>query len=316
MKPHENQREFGTESDYLWDGSGEPDPVIVEIEEALRPLRLGARRARRMRWIMPVLAAAVIVMGMTAWFVVEWPAGSADVQLVSVEGAPRVGGNVVQSGSAVAVGAWIETDAASRARMSLPRVGNITIEPESRLRVEDVNGRTHHLEMRRGRIEALVWAPPRMLYVNTPSARAIDMGCAYQLEVGDDGTGLLHVTSGWVDLEREDVLSRVVQGMVCRLYPHGPGTPHEAGAGERLVAALGEFDRSAKGLDRVLAEATNEDGLTLWHLLRRVGHDNRDAIVARLDELGLIPVGVAEARLASLDEGALAELWTSLRARR
>lgn len=258
----------------------------------------------------------MIVVGVSAWFVMWRPGGSSGVQLVSVEGSPRIGGSVVRSEAPVAVGVWIETDAKSRARISLPRVGNITIEPESRLRVEGVQGRTHHLDMRHGRIEALVWAPSRMLYVETPSARAIDMGCAYRLEVGEDGTGLLSVTSGWVDLERGEVLSRVVQGMVCRLYPHGPGTPHEAKAGEGLVVVLDEFDRNGKGLDRVLAEATTEDGLTLWHLLRRASPDNRGSIADRLDELGLMPAELSVASVSSLDEGAMSRLWTSLRARR
>ena len=36
-------------------------------------------------------------------------------------------------------------------------------------------------------MSARIWAPPRLFYVNTPSAVAEDLGCAYTLEVDDLG---------------------------------------------------------------------------------------------------------------------------------
>ena len=38
-------------------------------------------------------------------------------------------------------------------------------------------------------------------YVDTPAASAVDLGCVYELEVGDDGGGMLEVIYGWVSLE-------------------------------------------------------------------------------------------------------------------
>jgi len=34
--------------------------------------------------------------------------------------------------------------------------------------------------------------------VDTPSASAIDLGCAYTLHVNEDGSGTLRTTLGWV----------------------------------------------------------------------------------------------------------------------
>ena len=48
---------------------------------------------------------------------------------------------------------------------------------------------------------ARVVAPPRVLVVETPAADAVDLGCAYALEVEADGSTRLSVTSGQVALE-------------------------------------------------------------------------------------------------------------------
>jgi len=39
--------------------------------------------------------------------------------------------------------------------------------------------------------------------VNTPSALAVDLGCAYTLQVDDSGAGLLRTRMGWVGFSAE-----------------------------------------------------------------------------------------------------------------
>ena len=72
----------------------------------------------------------------------------------------------------------------------------------------------------------MIWAPPRLFFVDTPAGVAADLGCAYTLEVDDHGDGLLHVTSGWVALQLKDRESMVPAGASCATRPGvGPGTP-------------------------------------------------------------------------------------------
>ena len=95
----------------------------------------------------------------------------------------------------------------------------------------------------RGRIRALIWAPPRNFFVNTPSAVAVDLGCAYTLDVDPRGWGLVHVTSGWVAFEYGGRESFIPQNAVCATRPRfGPGTPHYADASPALVEALSILD--------------------------------------------------------------------------
>src|SRR5436309_715730 len=80
--------------------------------------------------------------------------------------------------------------------------------------------------LERGKLHAFITAPPRLFFVDTPSAEAIDLGCEYTLAVDDAGIGLLHVTLGWVMLERDGRESYVPIGAMCETRPGvGPGTP-------------------------------------------------------------------------------------------
>jgi hypothetical protein len=58
------------------------------------------------------------------------------------------------------------------------------------------------LSLERGALHARIAAPPRLFIVDTPSAMAVDLGCEYKLDVDAAGNSRLHVTSGFVALNR------------------------------------------------------------------------------------------------------------------
>ena len=82
------------------------------------------------------------------------------------------------------------------------------------------------MSLDRGQIRALIWAPPRRFFVNTPAATAIDLGCAYRLQVDDRGWGKVRVESGWVAFEYNGRESFIPKDAMCATRPgFGPGTP-------------------------------------------------------------------------------------------
>ncbi len=147
--------------------------------------------------------------------------------------------------------------------------------------------------------------------MDTPSAVAADLGCAYTLEVDDAGRSLLHVTSGWVALERGPRESVVPAGAACATTPRfGPGTPYFEDASEAFRYALDTFDRHQDGdaaLDTVLREARVRDTLTLWHLLARVDDARRVLVYERLAQLTPPPAGVTRDAVLRLDRQALSD---------
>ena len=67
------------------------------------------------------------------------------------------------------------------------------IGPDSQLRAAT----NRQVVLERGLLQAYIWAPPREFVVDTPSARATDLGCQYTINVNASGDGLLSVSLGW-----------------------------------------------------------------------------------------------------------------------
>lgn len=153
--------------------------------------------------------------------------------------------------------------------------------------------------------------------MDTPSAIAADLGCAYTLEVDDEGGSLLHVTSGWVALQLKNRESIVPAEAMCATRPGiGPGTPYFVDAPEGLRAALAlidfgsEIESTVNPVDVVLREARPRDTLTLWHLLERVERSDRERVYERLAAISPPPQGVTREGVLELNYRML-DLWRS-----
>jgi hypothetical protein len=235
--------------DYLWDRSGPPDLEVARLERTLAKFRAPEPKRRRVMYFGIAAAAAV------ALFVLRPPQPS---EWRWDERALRVG-DVVQPVGTVAT-------------LRAPDVGQVELEPGSRLRVAK-GGRDLALDV--GTMRAFIYAPPARFVVDTPSARAVDLGCLYTLKVEPDGSGLLRVDHGWVAFEANGKESFVPAGAYCRTTAaDGPGLPvfEDSPAGFRAAV-------DSRDIDAMLASAGHRDGLTLWHLLSRVGDAEREQVV-------------------------------------
>jgi hypothetical protein len=233
-------------------------------------------------------------------------------EVARLAGTPTIGANQIEGSGRLAVGEWLETDSSSRAKINVADIGQVDIGPNSRVRLVGTRSTEHRLALQRGRLHAFINAPPRLFIVETPSATAIDLGCSYTLEVDDAGRSILHVTSGWVALERKGRESIVPAGAICVTQPgRGPGTPYFDDASARFREALSRLDfqnGGAKALSVVLAESREYDTLTLWHLLSRVSGAERNRVYERMASLITPPQGVTREGVLRLDKGML-DLW-------
>ncbi len=262
-----------------------------------------------------IAATLLLAIGLGAvWF--YWQESRASWEVARLVGAPRIGSARINDKSRLAVGEWLETDDVSRAKINVSSIGNVEIDPNTRVRLLETRATEHRLELARGRLSARIWAPPRLFFVDTPSAVAADMGCAYTLEVDDSGGSLLRVTSGWVALQLKDRESMVPAGAACATRPGvGPGTPYFEDASDNFRSALSRVDfESQAGADwktsfeTVLRESRPSDTLTLWHLLHRVEGANREMVYERMAALIPPPEGVTREGILQLDEKML-HLW-------
>jgi hypothetical protein len=328
-------------SDYLWDRSGEPDAEIQKLEAALgkfrhdRPAPVFPAIEPQRRWVpfsrrlRPVLAfAAIAAVVLIGWAILlsrenrpQQMAG-AGWDISSVSGTPRIGQkNISANGiNRLGVGQVLETDSQSRANLQAEGVGEVEIEPSTRLRLLAMNSGQKRIALDRGTIHAHIWAPPGEFVVDTPSAVTVDLGCAYTLQVDDSGAGIVRTSLGWVGFKLNGHESFIPAGAACPTRPRvGPGTPYFEDASAVLRAALEKFDFADKtaqertaDLATILTQARPRDALTLWHLLSRVDADQRTHVYDRLQALAPAPPGVTRAGILRLDQPMLDLWWNSL----
>ena len=231
-------------------------------------------------------------------------------EVARINGTPRIGARGMKEKGRLGVGQWLETDGSSRAQIEVSSIGHVEIDPNTRVRLVETKPTEHRLELAHGRLSARIWAPPKLFFVDTPSAVAADLGCAYTLEVDDRGASLLRVTSGWVALQLKDRESMVPAGAACATrLGVGPGTPYFEDASESFREALArvDFERDAselentRALEVVLANARVRDTLTLWHLLSRVDGVDRASVYDRMAELVPPPAGVTREEVLALN---------------
>jgi len=339
----EREKDPVMKDDYLWDGSGEPDPEVQKLENLLGRYRhnqpapafdqLAIEQPAR-RWRFPVFSfslqlaavAAVLVVGVAAFIIYrtrEMKNAGPAWEIARIEGSPRVGWHSLGAHSETAklkVGQTLVTDSSSRASITLDETGTIEVDPASRLRVVASGRNRQRLSLERGTIHATIWAPPGEFVVDTPSAVAVDLGCVYTLHVDDSGAGLLRTTMGWVGFKLNGHESFIPAGAVCATRPKiGPGTPYFEDASAPFRDALTKFDflkispqeRTAL-LGVLLSDARKEDALTLWHLLSRVSDAERPGVYDRLRALAPPPNDVTREGVLRLDPKMMDSWWNSL----
>ena len=317
---------------YLWDRTGPADPEVSRLEDLLRPLGHGAeglrtplplqRRTMSSRaWAIarPLLtAAAALVLGLCAWFLSGGIGGGWTVQQVA--GAPSVDGVSLDGDALLRRGGQLVTDDGSRARIDIGRIGRVDVDPGSRVSLVTAGTREHRLSLDRGTIHARIWAPPRFFFVDTPSAQATDLGCAFTLKVDEAGGGLLRVTHGWVQFAYGGREAYIPQGAVGETRPGvGPGTPRYEDAPALYADTLEQLDfgtpdesKRAAMLQAVLDTARRRDALTLWHLLSRSSPAERVLVYERLAALAPPPARATRAAILAGDRKALQAWWDSL----
>jgi hypothetical protein len=216
------------------------------------------------------------------------------------------------------VGQWLETHE-NRARLAVGAIGQVDLEPGTRVGLVDGGRRVHRLSLARGTMRALIWAPPGQFVVDTPSALAVDLGCQYTLEVTEAGSGALRVEAGWVGFVHHGVRSLVPAGAMAKTaVGKGPGTPHFEDASPAFVEALEAVDRGGPGgvspstLEIVLREARARDAFSLWHLLSRLGRDDAGRVFDRLAALVPPPASVTRDGVLRRDEAMLDAWWAEL----
>jgi anti-sigma factor RsiW len=297
--------------DSLWEG------VVRTLDESPVALPGKSTRATRLGWPRWAFAVASLLLASvvgTTWY--YWRLSRPSWEVARLEGKPKVGWSAIGETGRIAVGDWLETDHSSRALISVGDIGQVEVDPNTRVRLVRARETEHRLRLAQGTLHVIISAPPRYFVVDTPSAVATDLGCMYTLEVDRHGIGRLNVQFGWVAFELNGRESFVPADATCETRPLvGPGTPHYEDAPASLIESLRRFDFENGGsseLATVLLHARKGDAFTLWHLLARTTGEARSRVYDRLVSLVPTPTGVTREGVLQLDRDMLDLWWNAL----
>ena len=229
---------------------------LLSVYRYRRPMPVLSRRSNLI-WL---AAAAAVVIAVLA----IWPKNDAKW---------RADGRVLQPGETIA----------QRADLRSGAVGMVSVGANSVLRYEGGN----RLSLEHGTIHATTISAPGIFIVDTPHARAVDLGCEYILTIAADGSGVLIVLAGWVGLDNwgQSLVPKGAKAVIAadgRLSP-----PIFEDASPQFQAAIVRGD-----LETALPLARARDALTLINLFRFASTEERLRIYDRLNQLVPAPSSV------------------------
>lgn len=263
-------------------------------------------------WVRWATVSAAVVLFVTVGVIVYRNYGPHAWGVKVTDEMPQLSGATITRDARLAVGETLVTNATSRAVISVGEIGQVEVEPNSSVRLVRANKTEQRLALDHGQLHATIKAPPRIFFVDTPSAEAVDLGCEYTLKVDEANRTFLHVILGWVMLQRDGRESYVPRDAMCETRPGiGPGTPYFDDASDELRAALAKYDFENGGTDAlnvILNEARERDTFTLWHLIQRTDEPTRAIILERMIALVGLPRGVTREGVMRLNKKML-ENW-------
>ncbi|HVO73316.1 MAG TPA: zf-HC2 domain-containing protein [Ignavibacteriaceae bacterium] len=129
----------------------------------------------------------------------------------------------------------------------------------------------------------------------------------YKTEFNNDKSAELSVFKGKVIITGSSLESIVIPGFICSITEKGPGIPVNTKSSNEVKKAFEilSFYKDQDSFNKILNEGGLEDGVSLWHLLKRINGDNRGALFNKLYSLYVPPKGVDQESILRLKDDAL-----------
>jgi hypothetical protein len=241
---------------------------------------------------------------------------SSDWEARAVSGAPELAGKKLKVQQFLP-GQWLATNHDSTVHLRAGAIGEIEVAGDSLVSLTESRLNRQQLSLRYGSIHARISAPPGLFIVDTPAARAIDLGCEYSLKIARDGSGELKVFTGWVDLSHVYKQLLVPAGAAARIAADGTlSPPYFEDASQAFKQALLDFSFGESGsvrhraaLETLLRDSRQRDALTLLNLFPRADVEERLRIFDRLNQLVPAPSSITRRNARDWEINSMNDWW-------
>lgn len=235
----------------------------------------------------------------------------ANWKLVSLKGGAFING--VKSDK-VSVGDWIQTDSVSSVVLKIANVGDVSIEPNTKVRFIQSDNNVSTIELMYGTVNTSTSQPDKFI-LQTNNMKVQDKGGSYSFKVDDKGNGVIYVNNGMANVESGDKSAIVTDGKFCLYKPeYGIGIPFRKDSKPEFQNALFQHDFNNGGVQAVysaIANAMPEDYSSLMNLIPRVDNQTKYLVLNKLGKL--VPQVMSTINIDSLDEYDDKDLENSLK---
>lgn len=315
---------------YLWDGTGTPDPLTIAIESALGaqrysggPLKIGTTRRGR-RPLVALAAALLLAAALAVYFLRPHrpPPAYADWALIASTGKPAIG----YLGPSKLPDAFVKTDASSTATLQYKQGPTVQIASSS----EAVLSWSPEVHLSRGEASVDVPMSSAPVAVGTPLLTCTLAPGSQGTVQFTDGSSRVAIKSGWAEVSTGFERLRLSDTTACDANPKS-GTiwpPYRLAKDANSAALTKQIDDLLHGqgkldektrymiLSKALEQAQPADAELLWNLLSRVDEGQRQPIRNRLAKIVKNPPkGEAFDAVLKLDKDALEAWWNAVMGR-
>lgn len=222
----------------------------------------------------------------------------------AVTGTTKIGDDIVKGAAGFAPGDAMETFGESYARIEVPDIGTIDVNPFTVLTNVD---KKNTLEIKKGSITANFQNSKNIFHFIIPSANVSDfnLNSSYSITVSDEGISEISVSAGWVDVESDNaevIIPKYYKVEVSK--GKGCGIPFHFSADQEFIDLINElaFRSRETILSQIVKRASLKDAVTLWNIFSRVDHEYRKLVYKKLNELVPHPENIEEEKFLQLDE--------------
>jgi hypothetical protein len=224
-------------------------------------------------------------------------------QLNGVQGQFKVNGRILTGGE-LNNDDILETFSNSAVIM-IPEMGQVSLNPWNKIQKKS----SYNLLLSKGDLTAENKNAEESFtaQVFNSEIKCAGTGVAYKLKINNDNTADLTVSNGRAIVTGNKLESVVTPGLICRISEKGPEIPMSLNSSEETKKAfeLLSYYNDQDALNKVLNQSGLAEGISLWHLLKRITGDNRGAVFNKLYSLYPPPKGVDQESILRLKEEAL-----------
>ena len=274
-------------------------------------------KANKSWYLWSSAAVALLAVGIFMIYKIFQPGNSTSTdgysnwQMVNLTGNATVNG---VKASKLNLGDVLETDGTSSVVLKFTDGGNITIEPNSKIRLVTSDNNESRVEVISGTVNTDNKIKPGKIVIEANNVKVRDNGANYTFNVDDKGNGIVYVKDGKVSfVSNNNRQAYIPEGNFCYSQPDkGVGTPFRKDSKPEFQQALFNYDfgnnKVPEVVYSVLANANVQDAYSLVNLLPRLDENKKFMVFNKLSRNGATPSYFKLDSIKDFDEND-AKIW-------